>query len=63
MWGGVFFFLMKGTWRRTHANIPQVFVDIRKEQLLKGHVVLDCAYGVQYRTELGKEINFKHKNV
>ena len=30
-WGGV----MKGTWRRTHANIPQVFVEIRKEQLPK----------------------------
>jgi hypothetical protein len=31
-WGGRG---MKGTWQRTHANIPQVFVEIRKEQPLK----------------------------
>ena len=45
--------IMKGTWRRTHANIPQVFVEIWKEQLPK---VTSCCLLLwrSVRTELGK---------
>ena len=57
-WGGG---VMKGTWRRTHANIPQSFCRDQKGAAAIGHVLLAASMQFRFRTELGE--NKLTKNV